>query len=295
MRTVPLRLFLLHEGYYEGVERRLELLRQAAVRVDLECIVLDSLACDYSALPKLGAGDMLYNCARGSQVLESLLLAPDVATFYSSNPDYALLSSMTTLSMIHNKAGLLAPRTIYAVTNDRALLARYVDVLGGFPLILKVEGGSRGIGTVKVESWQSLISMADYLVSCRSKFVMRQFIDADFGVRAIVVGRTVTRATKFLFQEGDFRNAPILSQTRYAPIELTAEAAQLACDAVRVANLELGGVDLLFGKDQRVYLLEVNFPTGFQSFLDSPDSVVDAMLNHLRAKAMRTMNVGEPP
>lgn len=209
------RLVLLHQGFYEGVQTRLDLLRTAAEKRGIACTVLDSLTCDYTALPTLGAGDLLYNCARGSQVLESLLLNDKVTTFYIRNPDYTLLTSMTTLSMVHDKAGLPAPKTIYSLTADRTLLRRYVEVLGGFPLILKAEGGTRGIGTIKIESWQNLISTADHLVATHQKFILRQFIHAPFGVRVMALGNRVVVARKFLFPADDFRNAALLSDIRY--------------------------------------------------------------------------------
>lgn len=278
------RLFALHEGFYEGVERRLQLLESACTARRIEFHTLDSLRCDYSKLPRLGRGDLLYNCARGSQVLESLLINEHVTTFYIRKPDYVNLASMTTLSIVHDKAGLPAPRTIHALTADRELLQRYVDHLGGFPLVLKVEGGTRGIGTIKVDSWTGLISIADHLIASGEKFILRQFIDAPYGVRAMVLGGRVAGALKFLMPAGDFRNAALLSDIRYEPFDISSEDEALCVEATRLANLEMSGVDLLYDHSGKAYLLEINFPTGFQSLSGEPWCIHEQWVDHLIAK-----------
>jgi glutathione synthase/RimK-type ligase-like ATP-grasp enzyme len=40
--------------------------------------------------------------------------------------------------------------------------------------------------------------------------------------------------------------------------------------AVSSVNLEMAGVDIVFDRDQKPYLLEINFPTGFRSFKMHP-------------------------
>lgn len=282
------RFFALHEGYYEGVSRRIELLKEACESRGVEFYALDSLKCDYSDLPQLGAGDFLYNCARGSQALESLLINDQVTTFYIRNPSYVALTSMTTLSIVHDKAGLPTPKTIYALTADRNLLRRYVEYLGGFPLVLKIEGGTRGIGVIKVDSWEGLVSLADHVVASGQKFVLRQFIDAPYGVRAMVLGNQVVGALKFLMPEGDFRNAVLLTDIRYEPHQLSPEEEALCVQATQLANLEMSGVDLLYDRAGKAHLLEINFPTGFQSFGGRPWKIQEQWIDYLIDKAKKS-------
>ncbi|WP_293370976.1 hypothetical protein [Nevskia sp.] len=278
--------YVLHEGFYDGVAQRLELLEAACKSRNVSFVPLDSLKCDYANLPRLGTSDLLYNCARGSQVLESLLLNDEVTTFYIRNPDYTLITSTLTWSLVHEKAGLPAPKTVYALTADRNMLRRYVEYLDGFPIVLKAEGGTRGIGTIKIDSWQGLVSLADHLMTSGQKFVMRQFIDAPYGVRAMVLGHRVVAALKFLFPPDDFRNAALLSDVRYEQTSLSTEHEALCVRAAQLANLEMGGVDLLFDYDGRAYLLEINLPTGFQSFSGVPWRIHDKWLCYLLEKSV---------
>ena len=283
-----MKLYAIHGGLYEGVQARINLLEKASKDLGLEFVCVDGSNADYTDLPNLSEQDLLYKFARGGHVLESLLLNDKVTTFYIKNPPTHFLESTIEWCIIHEKANLAAPNTIYQITNDRVLLAKYVDYLGGFPLIIKSAIGSRGIGTIKIESWQNLISTVDYLVTTPDKFIMRQFINADYGARVMVLGNEVILSKKFFFQENDFRNAPILSATKYEPIEIDETAKQLCIKAVHLANLEMGGVDLLFEKETgKPYLLEVNFPTGFQSFIDNPEPILTKMIQYLIDKANR--------
>jgi hypothetical protein len=286
-----MKFYALHEGIYEGVSGRISLLREAAVNLGLEFIPIDSLTYNYAKLPILKKEDLLYKFARGAQSLESLLLNNEVTTFYIKNPQVCFLKSSTEWTVIHTKANLSQPKTIFNITSDRDLLKQYVDYLNGFPIIIKSEGSSRGIGTIKIESWQNLISTVDYLVTTPDTFVMREFIHADYGARVMVLGNEVILSKKFYFQENDFRNAPILSATHYEPIEIDEPTKQLCIKAVHLANLEMAGVDILFERETgKPYLLEINFPTGFQSFMDDPEPVLSKMIDFLIQKSLKNEN-----
>jgi hypothetical protein len=282
-----MRLFALHEGFYAGVQQRIELLAEACNREDLTFVCIDSLTYDYSRIPKLLRKDLLYNFARGSAVLESLLLNDEVTTFYIKNPQLTTFRSTPDWSIIHQKAGFQAPRTIYHLTADRSLLRKYVDYLGGFPLIIKLRGGTRGVGTIKIDSWENLISTADYLVTTTDTFMMREFIESDYGARIIVLGSEAILSSKFLFQEHDFRNAPLELALMYEPFDLDVGTKRLCVDAVRAANIEMAGVDILFDRQKRPHLLEINFPTGFGSFGQNSEYVLSRMLRHLIEKSER--------
>lgn len=283
-----MKLFGLHEGFYEGVQQRIELLAEACEAKELEFICIDSLTFDYSSIPTLTRHDLLYNLARGSAVLESLLLNDNVTTFYIKNPKLNTFRSTPDWSILHQKAGLQAPRTIYHLTNNRTLLRKYVDHLGGFPIIVKVRGGTRGIGTIKIDSWHSLISTLDYLLTTSDSFMLREFIDAEYGARIIVLGDETIWSAKFYFQENDFRNAPLNVDSIYEPLDIDDETRKICVEAVRSANLEMAGVDILFDRDKKPYLLEINFPTGFGSFKCNPGFVLSKMLGYLIEKSKRS-------
>lgn len=280
-----IRFYALYEKLYEGVQTRLDQLKSACEKLGIEFIPLNSLSINYSNLPVLNKKDLLYNVSAGSTTLESLLLNNMVTTFYIKNPPFTSHAEGTIpLTYIHHKAKLSAPKTIFNITTDRHLLKKYVDYLGGFPVIIKAAGSSRGIGTIKLDSWQNLISTVDYLVTTSDTFIMRQFINAKSGCRMIVLGNEVIAAADFIMNKGDFRNAVILSETQYYTREYPETIKQLAVKATNIANIEFGGVDFLEDAQGNYYLLEVNFPTGFSGLIDAcgvdiPCKMVEFLIN----------------
>ncbi|MFN8300343.1 MAG: hypothetical protein U0T75_14680 [Chitinophagales bacterium] len=255
----------------------------------MEFISMNSLTIDYSDLPILGKTDLLYNCARGSQTLESILLSENVTTFYSNNPALNQTFSTTDWSILHDKANLLSPKTIFHITSDRQLLKKYVDYLGGFPIIIKATGSTRGIGTIKIDSWQSLISTLDYLMTTGNKFILRQFINAKNGCRLIVLGNEVIAGADFAMNENDFRNAVDLKQVKYFKREYPEAVKQVAIKATHLANTEFSGVDFLEDENGNFYLLEINFPTGFSGLIDIccvdiPFKMVEYLIKKAKAK-----------
>jgi len=166
------------------------------------------------------------------------------------------------------------------------LLSKYIDYLGGFPVIIKEVGSTRGLGTIKIESWQNLISTADFLIESQCKFIIRQFINSDFGARIVVLGNRIISSSKFYFHTDDFRNAVFLSQTRFEDFSMSDEAISTCIQAVQCLNYELGGVDLLFDSKGNMYILEVNHPIGIASFGINALPIVTQMVQHLCKKSI---------
>jgi hypothetical protein len=278
----------LYEDLYEGVQLRLDQLKSACEKLGVEFVGVNSSVTDYTNLAQLGVNDLLYNSARGSQTLESMLLNEEVTTFYVKNPTLNQTYSTTDWSILHDKAGLLSPKTIFHLTTDRQLLAKYVDYLGGFPIIIKVAGGTRGIGTMKIDSWQNLVSTVDYLVTTGDKFILRQFIKAKSGCRLMVLGNEVIAGADFAMNENDFRNAVDSKQVKYFKRSFPETLIQTAIKATHLANVEFAGVDFLEDEAGNFYLLEINFPTGFSGLIDVCGvDIPFKMVEYLKNKATK--------
>ncbi len=282
-----MKFYFLHEGFYEGVQLRLGQVKLACEKLNVEFVAINSLTSDYSNLPKLTKTDLLYNATRGSETLETLLLNKEVTTFYINNPDFVVSNPDTTkYSIIHDKANLLSPKTIFNITADRQLLKNYLDYLGGFPIIIKATGSTRGIGTMKIDSWQNLTSTIDYLMTTGDKFILRQFIKAKSGCRLIILGNEVIAGADFTMNENDFRNAVDLKQVKYFKREYSEAVNQAAITATHLANTEFSGVDFLEDKNGNFYLLEINFPTGFSGLIDVCGvDIPFKMVEYLKKKA----------
>jgi len=268
------------------IQMRVSLLKHACEARKINYVDLDSEAIDYSAIPQPQRHDFLYNIGRGSQVLESLMLNKEVTTFYKSFPKVnSNLANTTTLwTLIHEKENLPSPKTIHSLSRDRSLLDNYVEYLGGFPVIIKAIGGTRGVGVIKVESAASLYSIADHLVSLGGNYILRQFIESAATARLVVLGNQVVASVEYIIPNGDFRSN-IAGIPNAKPIKLSAGVEETAIKAVDAIDVECGGVDLILDKEGNHYLLEVNYPFSFLTpqFITGTD-IAGMMVDYLIEK-----------
>src|SRR5947207_1181432 len=123
-----------------------DLLRTACEQRDVDYLEVGAPLFDYDPLRCLTKGDLLYRPAvsLAAQRVEQFLYAPGVATFYAdrTGPCFGLLNP----TLVYERAGLPIPRTLYCSTTHRATLRRFVERLGGFPVVMKMAGGERGVG-----------------------------------------------------------------------------------------------------------------------------------------------------
>lgn len=288
-----MKFYCLHEGFYESVRARLSLL-EAACRVEkVEFCPLDSKAVDYSNLPRLHPGDLLYNCARGSETLESLLLSDVAVSFYISRPAViATPVDPVDSTIVHCKAGLPGPKTIFDMTGHRDRLSEYVQFLGGFPLILKARAGTRGVGTIRVDSWPNLLSTVDFVLSSSARFIMRQYIPNNGTARLVVLGDRVIASEFRDNLANDFRVSATNGEINYYPREFDPKCDDLAIAATRLANVESAGVDIVLDEAGTPFLLEINAPHNFVA----PQQVTGVdiarlMVKWLRDKSVRTFSI----
>ncbi|HEX6503885.1 MAG TPA: hypothetical protein VF011_11585, partial [Terriglobales bacterium] len=71
-------------------------------------------------------------------------------------------------------------------TTDRDTLRRYVERMGGFPVVVKFPGFSRGVGVIRVDSLASLFSLADYTLRNGNHPVLSAYVDQATHWRAVV-------------------------------------------------------------------------------------------------------------
>ena len=123
-------------------EETVRLLRESCAQRDIEFVEIDAVTFDYEPSRCASPGDMLY-CAgttAAAGFVEAHLYQPGVATFYSA-ADGPLTRKGHPL-LVFQRAGVPVPRWVHVTIGDRGLLRRYVERMGGFPVILKFPGFS---------------------------------------------------------------------------------------------------------------------------------------------------------
>lgn len=139
-----------------------------------------------------------------------------------------------------------------------------IELVGGMPVILKLQQGTQGVGVILADSYQSAESTLDTLWSLGQNILIQEYIGESAGsdIRVLVIGGRVVAAMKRVAQAGDFR-ANIHRGATGIAVKLTAEQERVALRAVKILGLSVAGVDLLEGKERPI-LLEVNSSPGFQ-------------------------------
>lgn len=281
--------YVITTGFSANTLERAALLRAACSERGVHCLVVESTTIDRLTLPNLQVGDALYNASRDGMRLEESLWRPGVATFYTNDMPPRGVQDTTRWIADHTRADLPQPRTISHQTADRELLARYVEELGGFPLVVKIANSTLGNGVIRTDSWPALLSLIDYLAVQGTDFILRQYIEGSGSCRLMVIGNRVVGSLEYDNPTNDFRtNAGCESQPRLAQFSSNVEA--LAVAAVRAVGVELGGVDVMCSDDGLIYLLEMNIPCGFATFSKLGVDVPGMIVEHLKEKSERFRN-----
>ncbi len=265
----------------------LDLFKKSAKEKSLNVYEIDPQRLDYSKKKNLDEKDLIYRICTddNSKLAEAYLTNNKVSSLYKNyKSSIANLDNVIGYSIIHEKFNLPIIKTVFSLTNDRQLLEIYVNYLGGFPLIIKAKGGSHGIGVMKLNSFDSLLSVADFLLKKKELFILRKYIQHKKQARLIVLGDKVIASLEN-YSIFDFRtNVGQTEARKRSIVSYDEEINKIAIASVACLDLEFGGVDILFDEiDQRTYISEVNFPCFFGntqalSGIDISGQIIDYLI-----------------
>lgn len=265
----------------------LQLLEKACKDNGVEFILIESKNYNFSKPLKIEPRSILYQLSSDEQSrsIFRTLVRDDMATVFQSTKG-ALEYKDKIATVIHQKQGLPIIKTIVDLPSDKALLKEYAEYLGGFPVIIKAQGGSHGVGIIRVDSFESLSSIADYILSqLPNYYVMRQYIDYKEHARLIVLGDKVIDSVKYHRVSGDFRSN-VGHKLKVEPMKFSATTEQIAIKAVDVLNAEFGGVDILIDKQGKEHLAEVNIPCYFpRTQLTTGYDIAGDLVKYLKNKS----------
>jgi len=243
-----------------NIEERISLLDKACKNNEIKFCLIDEINTNFSNLPTLTNKDGLYNCARGSYLLERNLINNQVRTFYKEYNFLSINDDSNILCFELAKQGIQIPKTIFIGTNNKSLLKDYVDYLGWFPIVLKTYSGTSGIGVIKVNNFETLNSIADYFINKGIDFQFKEFINSNSCERLIVLGNEVITGVCKPNKENDFRSGSINNYSKVYSDEIN----ELAIKATHSSNFNFAGVDIIIDENTgKPYVLEVNMPLNF--------------------------------
>jgi ribosomal protein S6--L-glutamate ligase len=163
-------------------------------------------------------------------------------------------------SAILQAAGLPVPRTVVCQTVDDAMAA--FGLLGG-DVVVKPLFGSEGRGIARVTDEALALRAFKALVQFQSVLYLQEFIPHEgFDLRLLLVGERVLAMKRI--NHADWRTN-VARGAATEPFQPTDEMIQIARSAAETAGAPLAGVDLLQGRNGRLYVLEVNAVPGWKA------------------------------
>ena len=170
-------------------------------------------------------------------------------------------------------AGLLTPRTIVCQTADEAMSA--FEQLGG-DVVLKPLFGSEGRGITRLNDEALALRAFKMLAQFGAVLYVQEFVEHEGAdLRLLIVGDRVLgmrRRNPLDWRTNLSRGA---SAEAFDPDDRLIEMAQRAADAV---GAPLAGVDILPGRDGRLYVLEVNAVPGWKGLVRATGIDVAALV-----------------
>ncbi|MCA9113565.1 MAG: RimK family alpha-L-glutamate ligase [Planctomycetaceae bacterium] len=167
---------------------------------------------------------------------------------------------LTTMRL--KQAGLPVPPTVACETAEAALAA--FDQFGG-DVVVKPVFGSEGRGIVRVSDYELAFRTFRTLERTQSLLYVQQFIPhAGSDVRVLILdGQPLGAITRTA--SGDFRTNVACHGTA-EPRTATAEENCIAIAAAAAVGVRFAGVDLLYDREGRCYVIEVNAVPGWRAF-----------------------------
>jgi len=202
------------------------------------------------------------------------------------NPSYAIEATKDKLyaHQIFAEKSIPTPKTMLV---KHPVNANLVDREIGWPAVVKIMAGSYGMGVYQVTSksrFQDFIEFA-HGIKTDEAIIVQEYVDTHPGedLRVFVVGDRVLGAMKRSASDGSFK-ANITRGGVGENYPLTPEIEDLALRVARSLDLQIAGVDLLFGQDGFL-VCEANSAPGFEGFERATGiDVAGAIVDYARSK-----------
>ncbi|OQD44188.1 alpha-L-glutamate ligase [Croceivirga radicis] len=165
--------------------------------------------------------------------------------------------------------GLPIPETLFSINPNN--IEEQLRLLGGPPVIIKLQEGTQGLGVILAESKKSAKSIIDTFYKMDTSILVQKFIEEANGtdIRIIVVGKKVVAGMKRTSDIDEFRSN-IHRGGIGERVVLTPREKYIALQATKFLGLGVAGVDLIRSRKGPL-LLEVNASPGLKGIEAATD------------------------
>ena len=163
---------------------------------------------------------------------------------------------------IMNRKNIPIPKTIFSISPDN--VSEQIDLLGGAPVIIKLQEGTQGLGVILADSKKSATSIMDTFYNMEASILMQEFIEESNGedLRVIVAGNKIIASMKRIGNSDDFRSNIHRGGTAEI-VNLTNKEKKIALKAAKYLGLPVCGIDLI-RSSRGALLIEANSTPGLQ-------------------------------
>lgn len=172
-------------------------------------------------------------------------------------------NKIRTEQILHSKKIPVLKTVVIEGANE---LDKAIEILGGYPVILKRPFGSYGSGVIIAESRMSAKSFMDSITpnSWKSILMIQKFVDESKGkdIRIFVVGEKVVASMERSAKPGEFRSNIELGGEGKS-VKISKHYEEIAVNSAKALGLDIAGVDIIETKDGPA-VLEVNANPGFK-------------------------------
>lgn len=188
---------------------------------------------------------------------------------------------------IMNRKNIPIPQTVFSINPKN--IDEQIELLGGPPVIIKLQEGTQGLGVILAETKQSAKSIMDTFYNMNASFMLQEYVRESNGedIRIIVAGKKIVAAMKRKGQLGEFRSNIHRGGTGEVAV-LTEREKKIALRATKYLGLPVAGVDIIRSKKGPL-LLEVNASPGLQGIetytrVNVAGEIIKFLENHVRRK-----------
>jgi glutathione synthase/RimK-type ligase-like ATP-grasp enzyme len=240
------------------------LLKQSAEQRNVELVIIDPAEQSLSDLEKfqINKNDALYRIStdKRATMAEFLLNRDNIITLRHEFEPLDYWSDLLKMS----RAGVPIIPTKFGIDSSNEILEKDIADLGGFPVIIKLPCESHGAGVLKVDSIDSLRSVASFVMKKSNQLpVLKKFIDNARHIRCVVLGDRVVNSIEYLKKDEDFRTNTTSEPNVVPFMEDDRETFDIAVRACKARHHDFGGVDVLISEDGKKYVAETNLPCNF--------------------------------
>lgn len=154
------------------------------------------------------------------------------------------------------------PKTLFAKNPEN--IEEQIKLLGGAPIIIKLQEGTQGLGVMLAESKKSAKSIIESLYNMNVNIIMQEFIEEANGndIRVYIVGNKIVAAMQRSSNDEDFRSNVHRGGSTHT-VELTDYERKIAIHTAKVLGLPVCGVDIIRSK-RGPLVIEANSSAGLE-------------------------------